>query len=192
MASESVARSEETGSKAAPSKKSEKASANPSTKQPPKFDGRTSDQRKLPHSRGFVRQRWKPVDVNKPLPIDSSGRVRLNWDVLARTTFDAEFRPKFPPNVVKIDGQQVTVQGLMNPLDQVQIVQTFLLVEYRADCLECQTADPSSLVLVELAGARRVPVHYGPVTIRGKLKLNADDPDDFLFLLTEAQILARE
>lgn len=135
----------------------------------------------------------KKATPQRSLVQDGLGRYQLDWQVLAATRVEEDLKPRFPSNLRKADGKKVTVHGLMRPLDeQIAVAQVFLMVEYRADCLNCQISDPTGLVLVELKPERQTPVTYGELVVQGKLHLNDDDPDDFLFILTDSEIISRK
>lgn len=127
-----------------------------------------------------------------PLKRDALGRYHLDWSVLAGTTINHDVVPQFPPSLKQADGKTVVVHGLLQPLDDMVAASEFLLVEYRADCLNCQVSDPTGLVLVVLKDGRRASAAYGRLTVQGTLRLNRDDPDDFLYIVTDSEIIDRQ
>lgn len=130
----------------------------------------------------------KAVDPNVPLPVDGLGRALLDWDVLAATRLERGEPPAFAANLARVDGQHATLVGYMCPLDEVGEMNLFLLLETPVGCFYCQPPTPTGIVLVQLAGGDRTPLRYEPVKITGVFRINRDNPEDFLFSLSEASL----
>ena len=45
----------------------------------------------------------------------------------------------------------------------------------------------TAIVLVELADGRTLTFTRDPITVRGKLVLNAEDPENFLYIIRSAE-----
>lgn len=135
----------------------------------PRAVGRTLDAATLPAIR--------PDGVN-PLP----------WAVLAETAVEKPFRPRFHKHLQQLDGKTVSLTGFMQPVSMEPAVTGFMLIEYPIGCWFCETPEPAGIIYVEIAGGRPVPVQRGRVKVQGTLKLNATDPEDFLYTLTEAGV----
>ncbi|MFL5341954.1 MAG: DUF3299 domain-containing protein [Gemmataceae bacterium] len=112
----------------------------------------------------------------------------LPWGLLALTTLDAKYHPTFPDYLKKVDGKPVMLTGFMQPLGDEIEVNAFLLLEYPVGCWFCETPPPTGLLLVELPAGHTVTIRRGLVKIEAKLKLNAADPEDFLFTLKDAKV----
>src|SRR5260221_8467860 len=122
------------------------------------------------------------------LPEPSAERTTpLPWGLLALTTLDAKYRPTFPDYLKKVNGKQVMLTGFMQPLADEFEVTSFLLLEYPVGCWFCEAPPPTGLLYIELPPGQSVTIRRGLVKIEGKLKLNAKDPEDFLFSLTAAK-----
>jgi hypothetical protein len=130
----------------------------------------------------------RAVDSTIPLGVDSQRRFLLDWDVLAATSAGGKFPPKYPANLEPADGQEVVLNGYMCPLDEAGEMNTFLLLEIPVGCFYCLAPAPTSLVLVELAGGRREPLHYDLMKVVGRWRLNRDNPEDFLYSIHDARI----
>jgi len=123
------------------------------------------------------------------LPEPSADRANpVPWGLLALTTLDSKYRPTFPEYARKIDGKPVMLTGFMQPLGDEFEVNSFLLLEYPVGCWFCEAPPPTGLVCVELPAGQTATIRRGLVKIEGKLKLNATDPEDFLFSLAGAKI----
>ena len=135
----------------------------------PRAVGRTLDSARLPEIR--------PDGVN-PLP----------WAVVAETVVDRPFRPRVHPHLAKLDGKTVSLTGFMQPVTTDPVVSGFMLIEYPVGCWFCETPEPAGIVYVEVADGKAVPVRRGRVKVEGTLKLNASDPEDFLYTVSGASV----
>lgn len=111
---------------------------------------------------------------------DANGVRRVAWSALAATQWGPDGKPTFSEALARVDGAAVRLVGYMTPLDDYGLVDVFLLVPYPVGCFFCQSPPPTGIVLVE-TGGRRVRLQYEPVEVTGKIYLNRDDPNDFLY-----------
>jgi tetratricopeptide (TPR) repeat protein len=126
------------------------------------------------------------LDASTLLPLRGDGPTPLPWAVLAETTLDARARPTFHDYLKKLDGKPVSMTGYMQPLGDDFDLNSFLLLEYPVGCWFCEMPAPTALMLVELPPGKSQQLRRGLVKITGKLKLNAKDPEDFLYSLQDA------
>jgi hypothetical protein len=120
--------------------------------------------------------------------IRPDGMTPVPWAVLAETAVDPPFRPRFHKHLTQLDGKKVSLTGFMQPLSMDVTVTGFMLIEYPVGCWFCETPEPAGIVFVEVAGGKPVPVRRGRVKVEGTLKLNASDPEEFLYTLTGASV----
>jgi hypothetical protein len=120
--------------------------------------------------------------------IRPDGVNTLPWAVLAETVVGDPFRPRFHKHLKELDGKKVSLTGFMQPLTTDVAVSGFLLIEYPTGCWFCETPEPAGLLYVEIAGGKAVPVRRGRVKVEGTLRLNAKDPEDFLYTVTGASV----
>ncbi len=120
-------------------------------------------------------------------PIDPRGVNRLPWAVVNETVLDRQFRPTFPRYLQDLDGKQVTLTGHMQPLGDDLECAAFLLVEYPIGCWYCEMPSPADIILVELEKDQVQAFTRGPLRITGRLTLNRDDPERFLYVLRDAR-----
>jgi hypothetical protein len=88
----------------------------------------------------------------------------------------------------ELDGKTVRLLGFMHPLNDDQDLTSFLLVEYPIGCWYCEMPPSTGLVHIELPRGRSAPFGRSMITITGRLRLNAGDPEDFLYTLQEARV----
>ena len=112
----------------------------------------------------------------------------MPWGLLAETTVDAKFRASFPDYVKKAEGKAVALTGFMQRLGDEIDTSAFLLIEYPVGCWFCETPPPTGLLYVELPAGKTTTIRRGLVKVEGRLKLNATDPEDFLFTLKDGKV----
>jgi hypothetical protein len=143
------------------------------------------------HAVVFKPRSSRPLVVKTTLPtIDPKGVNHLPWTVLADTRLDRGFHPTFPRYLKELDGKQVSLQGFMQPLEGDLDCNSFMLIENPVGCWYCEMPEMTGIVLVELPDGKSHAYTRKPLRITGKLKLNADDPENFLYILRDAKVTA--
>lgn len=130
----------------------------------------------------------KRLDEATLPPISVDGPTPLGWPVLAATTPNPDARPTFPKYLAKLDGKRVTMLGYMQVVGEEPRPAGFLLLEYPVGCWFCEMPEPTGLVSVELKPGTRTEPRRGLIKVTGTLKVNASDPEDFLFRISDATI----
>ena len=130
----------------------------------------------------------RTLEVNALPAIRPDGVNSLPWAVLAETSVGKPFRPKFHKHLQQLDGKTVSLTGFMQPVSMDPTVTGFMLIEYPVGCWFCETPEPAGIVYVETAGGKPVPLKRGRVKVEGTLKLNTNDPEDFLYTVTGASV----
>src|SRR5262245_61629361 len=129
--------------------------------------------------------------MNLP-PVKAAGLNALPWNVITRTSVDRQYRPTFPKYLRELDGKRVVLTGYMQPLGNELEMSTFLLIEYPVGCWYCEVPDLVAMVLVEMPPGKSRTFTRDPVQVTGTLKLNATDPEDFLYSIQGASVKAGE
>ncbi|MCI0704220.1 MAG: tetratricopeptide repeat protein [Planctomycetia bacterium] len=112
----------------------------------------------------------------------------LPWPVLSATSVNAKGQPTFAKYLEQLDGKTVTLTGFMQPVKDELAFSAFLLLEYPVGCWFCETPDPTGLISVELKAGITAEFRKGLVKVTGRLVLNRDDPESYLFQLKDARI----
>src|SRR5262249_9373575 len=130
--------------------------------------------------------------VNEPAlpPIRLDGINVLPWSVLAETRLDRQYRPTFAKYLKELDGKQVVLTGYLQPLDQEQALDlsAFMLIEYPVGCWFCEMPEITAIAFVEMPPGKTKSYTRGQVKVQGTLKLNANDPENFLYLISKAKV----
>jgi hypothetical protein len=130
----------------------------------------------------------RKFDLSRLTPVRSDGINDLPWPVLAETTMGKSFKPRFAKYLEELEGKRVALSGFMQPLRPDDEVPGFLLIEYPVGCWFCETPEPAMIVFVTLPDGKTTPIKRGPVKVEGVLKLNRDDPEDFLYTIEKARV----
>lgn len=101
--------------------------------------------------------------------------------------FEVDF-PTFSEEVQQLDGQTIELQGWMIPLEELQGETYFVLSSLPfANCFFCGGAGPETVA--EVFSKEKIKYTEKRITVRGKLKINADDPMKLMYILQQAEIV---
>ncbi|TXB63371.1 DUF3299 domain-containing protein [Phaeodactylibacter luteus] len=115
------------------------------------------------------------------------------WKTLSKITFKKEFNeamgfkvdvPVFSEEVKNLEGQEVSIRGYIIPVEGYKGHKEFIFSAYPYSmCFFCGGAGPETVMEV----FANEPIEYTaePITIRGKLELNATDINRLIYALTD-------
>jgi hypothetical protein len=140
---------------------------------------------------GLLRPRSAAPLVRKPdsseLPVDPSGVNRLPWSLLMQTHMDRHYRPTFADALRRLEGKRVRMEGFLQPLNEDDLG-VFLLVENPVGCWHCEQPDVTAIVMVQMPAGKEHHYTRDGLRVTGRLKLNATDPESFLYVLADAKV----
>ncbi len=123
-----------------------------------------------------------------------------SWSEFAKTKFEPKyyeklgeylFVPKFSEQLKAQVGKEITVQGYYVPFapegDSYIVISKFPM----SQCFFCGGAGPESIAEVNFAKSTPKFQVDDLITVKGKLKLNADDVDHVNFILTDAILVTK-
>ena len=64
----------------------------------------------------------------------------------------------------------------------------FLFIEAPVGCWYCETPESTGIIYVEMPAGETARYRRGLVRIVGRLRLNATDPEDFLYAVKDARV----
>ncbi len=144
------------------------------------------------HAGGLKTRSARPLarrNDEAPLPpVKLDGVNAVPWRVVTDTVVDRNYRPTFGNYLKELDGKRVELTGYMQPLGDDLDAGTFLLIEYPVGCWYCETPPLTGIVFVEQPAGRTHHVTRGRLRVTGRLRLNASDPETFLYSLREAKV----
>jgi tetratricopeptide (TPR) repeat protein len=109
-------------------------------------------------------------------PVRTDSVNALPWSVLAETT------------LLELDGKPITLDGYMQALGEELEVGVFMLIENPVGCWYCEMPEITGIVLVVLPEGKTKTYTRGQVKVTGQLKLNRNDPENFLYTITQAKV----
>ena len=123
---------------------------------------------------------WKVFSQTKEINVE--GKTKDGYDF-------QYFKPKFAPEVKKLDGQVVTVKGFMFPLGETEGQKLFLFGPFPVSCPYHYHVSPSLVIEVH-ADKKPIKFSYDAVTLKGKLQLVSTDPENSTFYkLIDAEVV---
>ena len=124
----------------------------------------------------------------RDLPLVSKTEVNaVPWGVFLQTTVDRRYRPTFTKYLEELEGCKVSLTGFMHPVTDDLEAAVFLIVEMPVGCWYCEMPEVTGIVLVEMAGDKSVPLTRNVLQVTGRLRLNRTDPEDFFFIIEQAE-----
>jgi len=78
-----------------------------------------------------------------------------------------------PVRVKELDGKKVLMTGFMLPIDEVQNIKEFLLVQSLWSCCYGQPPDINGIVRVVMPGKKRTDYFFDPLKVIGTFKVEA-------------------
>ncbi|GAA5221764.1 hypothetical protein GCM10025777_23940 [Membranihabitans marinus] len=116
------------------------------------------------------------------------------WDQLSDIKIEKKYNeflgfemdiPIFSPAVQKLEGSTITLEGFIIPTAGYKSHSEFIFsaLPYNL-CYFCGGAGPETVM--EVKASKPIEYTAEKIVLRGKLHLNADDPNRLMFILTEA------
>lgn len=84
-----------------------------------------------------------------------------------------------PKALKKMDGEKVMMTGFMLPIDEVEDIKEFLLVQSLWSCCYGQPPDINGIVRVVMKGKSRIDYQFDPIKIVGTFKVEAAYEDGY-------------
>jgi len=138
---------------------------------------------------------------------DDPGNGRIGFDHLDRIIFDNRAKkdaPKYPGNILALDGKEFEMLGFMAAYDSTISYQRFLLINFPNECNFCEVDRLQEILFVESDPKKPPPPYNGIVHVKGTLHLRlpgkkvmvlGDDPvhgdnllDEFLVVIKNAKV----
>jgi len=122
------------------------------------------------------------------------------WNAFAKTKFEPKyyekigeyiFYPTFPAELKALEGKEVTLEGFYVPFAPEEGEYIILSKFPMSQCFFCGGGGPESIAEVTLKGGPGKFQVDDVVTVKGKLKLNADDVDHVNFILIDAVVVKK-
>lgn len=122
------------------------------------------------------------------------------WNEFAKTKFEPKyyeklgeylFYPNFPDNIKALEGKEITMEGFYVPFAPEEGNYIILSKYPMSQCFFCGGGGPESIAEVTFKGSTPKFQVDDLITVRGKLKLNANDIDHVNFILLDAVLVKK-
>ncbi|MEL6652454.1 MAG: hypothetical protein AAFQ87_16760, partial [Bacteroidota bacterium] len=133
--------------------------------------------------------------VNYTSPEHSmAGPIKLDWKILMDIQYKSKFFPEmememyapvYPEAVTSLDKKEVVIEGFVIPLDEKGKTLALSYNPY-ASCFFCGKASPASVISLYLKNSKTRYKIDDFKKFRGVLHLNHDDPNEFYYILRNA------
>jgi hypothetical protein len=122
-------------------------------------------------------------------PVRADGVNALPWLVLNETAVARPFKPRFAKYLEDLDGKRVALTGFMQPADaETSEAGGFLLLENPVGCWFCESPEPAGIVYIALPEGKTTEIRKGLVKVEGVLRLNRNDPEQYLYTVSKAKV----
>ncbi|MBN7811150.1 hypothetical protein J0A68_09290 [Algoriphagus sp. H41] len=108
---------------------------------------------------------------------------------ISEDQFGELYVPVFSDNIKKLEGKEVEADGYIIPFEGMFKPEHIILSSLPlAECFFCGSGGPETVMEVMLAN----PIKYisKRVKVRGKLTLNAKDPEKLMYILKDARLVS--
>ncbi|MFN3379079.1 hypothetical protein [Runella zeae] len=150
---------------------------------------------------GFVKAEYsdkntESKDKFRYRALSSNNPVKISWETLRDVTFKKKWYPEesvymlyptFGPNVNKLNGKEVLLTGYVLPIDAEANLYALSAFPFSA-CFFCGGAGPESVVGLKFKKTGRKFKTDERHTLRGTLKLNADNIYELNYNIEGAEI----
>ena len=121
-------------------------------------------------------------------PIRKDGINSLPWLIVNEVTLNRKSKPQFPKYLDDLDERKISITGYMQPIGDDPDMNQFLFVEFPIGCWFCETPEPTNIFRVVLPDGESMTLQRKILKLEGLLKLNRDNPEDFLYLIRDAKV----
>ena len=124
-------------------------------------------------------------------PFQAVAQEVITWEALAdlqivenKTSWEMEFGPE----VKKLDGKDIQINGFMMPLETTMEQKHFILSMLPLDgCQFCAPGTQSQFIEVKVAGNKGIEYTMQPIEVSGTLELLPEAPMGVYFLIKDAK-----
>lgn len=123
-----------------------------------------------------------------------------SWNNFAKTKFEPKydeklgeylFYPNFPTELKALEGKEITVEGFYVPFAPEDGDYIIISKYPMSQCFFCGGGGPESIAEVNFAKSPGKFQVDDLITVKGKLKLNADNVDHVNFILDNAVLVSK-
>ncbi|NRB51882.1 MAG: hypothetical protein HRU41_29690 [Saprospiraceae bacterium] len=137
----------------------------------------------------------KPQFVNQTASSTTAEEIEVDWRVLINIEYKLRYfeelgmemySPVFTDAVKELHGKEVVIEGFVIPFDEAEELLSLSFNPY-ASCFFCGKASPASVISMYLKDNRKRYKIDDFLKFKGTLYLNQDDPNEFYYILRDAE-----
>ncbi len=128
-----------------------------------------------------------PREATVVLPPPVDGAQPMPWALLGQSRF-RKGDPRHSNLLEKMDGKIIEISGFTHFLGEEPPDGPVVLVELPFGCWHCDMPGLPGLLDLYMADGQNLQPSREPLRLRGRLRLNRDNPEDYLFRLEEARV----
>ena len=136
-----------------------------------------SDIRAMQGAQAMLAAEKRLRDLIKAGKIEGVDRI-LSFEEISAWPYEDGLKG-MPKQLHKLDGKNVLMTGFMLPIDEVQDIKEFLLVQSLWSCCYGQPPDINGIVRVVMKGDARIDYQFEPLKIIGTFKVEATLEDGY-------------
>jgi hypothetical protein len=130
----------------------------------------------------------------------AQGTKKDTWSIFAKTKFEPKyyedlkeylFYPNFPAELKAMEGKEITIEGFYVPFAPEGGSYIIISKYPQSQCFFCGGAGPESVAEFNFSKAPPKFQTDDLITVKGKLKLNAQDVDHVNFILEDAVLVKK-
>lgn len=123
-----------------------------------------------------------------------------SWALFARTKFEPKYyekaqeyllHPNFPAELKSAEGKEIVIEGYYVPFAPEDGGYIIISKYPMSQCFFCGGGGPESIAEVNFTQSQSAFQVDDLITVKGKLKLNADNMDHINFIVTDAVLVKR-
>ncbi|MGC3948578.1 MAG: hypothetical protein QM762_29450 [Chryseolinea sp.] len=141
------------------------------------------------------------IAVGLVIVVNAQGQAKTDsWGLFARTKFEPKYHekaqeylmhPNFPSDVKAAEGKDIVIEGYYLPFAPEGSSYIIISKFPMSQCYFCGGGGLESIAEVNFAKSQSKFQMDDLITVKGKLKLNADDMDHINFIVVDAELLKR-
>ena len=125
--------------------------------------------------------------LSEPIAVDWKVLMDIEYKLRYFSEMDMEmYAPIFPKSVEDLHEREVVIEGFVIPLDAEEEIISLSFNPY-SSCFFCGKAGPASIISMYLKKKRNRYKIDDFIKFKGTLHLNKDDPNEFYYILKNAQ-----
>ncbi len=117
--------------------------------------------------------------------LEAKGHKLIHWNTLRETEGNRYSGPKFPKELLDIDGDPVNICGFMAPINEFRKVTEFMLLPVPMVCYFCTSPPMRDVIKVELV--KPGDLVNEPIVVGGFLKLHKEPKQPFFTTIGPAK-----